>query len=217
MGQSVLTRPRENSCCRKRKRMEVERKEVNVAALKDAKLPIVWVLGGPGSGKGTQCANLGVKTGFTHFSTGDLLRNEVLSGSKRGCQLYKLMEIGELVPTAVVLDLLAEAMVENLYGGNSKGFLIDAYPMNLEQAGAFEDYIYSPTKVVYLSLEQDVMVDRLLKRGNFDDKKEAIEKRCQNFQTQTRPVLEKYKDKLIKVDANRPADEVTADIMTGLA
>merc|ERR1712126_259403 len=190
--------------------MELERKEVNVSALRDANLPIYWVLGGPGSGKGTQCVNLGVKNGFTHFSTGALLRKEVMSGSPRGLQLYRVMEMGELVPTDVVLDLLAEAMVENLYGGKAKGFLIDAYPMNLQQATAFESYICSPTKVVYLSLEQDVMVDRLLKRNNFDDKKEAIEKRCSTFQNETRPVLEKYSSKLIKVDANQSEDEVTA-------
>jgi len=197
-------------------KMEVERKDVNVAALKDAKLPIIWVLGGPGSGKGTQCANLGIKTGYTHFSSGDLLRNEVLSGSKRGLQIYKIMEMGQLAPTGVVLDLLAEAMVEALYGGKAKGFLLDAYPMNLEQSAAFEDFIYSPSKIVYLSIEQDVMEGRLLERGNFDDKIEAIQRRCANFQDQTRPVLEKYKDKVLRVEANRPADEVTEDILKGL-
>merc|ERR1711942_35248 len=196
--------------------MEIERKDVNVSALKDANLPIYWVLGGPGSGKGTQCENLGVKTGFTHFSSGDLLRNEVMSGSKRGLQIYKLMELGQLVPTVVVLDLLAEAMVEALYGGKAKGFLLDAYPMNLEQAAAFEQYIYSPAKVIYLSLEQEVMEGRLLERGNFDDKIEAIQRRCKNFQEQTRPVLEKYKDKVLRVESNRPADEITNDIMKGL-
>jgi len=195
--------------------MSIERKEVNVKALQDGK-PIIWVLGGPGSGKGTQCNAINVKTGYQHFSTGDLLRNEVISGSKRGLQLFRCMEMGELVPTPVVLDLLAEAMVQSVYGGNDKGFLIDAYPMNLEQAAAFESYIGPPTKVVYLSVEQDVMVGRLLDRGNFDDVDEAIQKRCSNFQNQTRPVLEKYSSKLIRVNADRPADEVTADIMAGL-
>jgi adenylate kinase family enzyme len=46
---------------------------------------------------------------------------------------------------------------------------------------------------------QEVMVDRLLERGNFDDTKEAIEQRCANFQNQTRPVLKKYEAKLVKV------------------
>lgn len=47
--------------------------------------------GGPGSGKGTQCDRITIKFDFTHISSGDLLRSEVMSGSNRGMQLYKLM------------------------------------------------------------------------------------------------------------------------------
>ncbi len=47
--------------------------------------------GGPGSGKGTQCENVAVKYGYTHLSTGDLIRAEVMAGSNRGSQLYKLV------------------------------------------------------------------------------------------------------------------------------
>eukprot|EP00092_Neocalanus_flemingeri_P021719 GFUD01023561.1.p1 GENE.GFUD01023561.1~~GFUD01023561.1.p1 ORF type:complete len:200 (+),score=50.47 GFUD01023561.1:131-730(+) len=196
--------------------MEVERKNVNCGAIREANLPIIWVLGGPGSGKGTQCMSLVAKLGFTHLSSGDLLRNEVLSESKIGRQLYNLMERGELVPMTVVLDLLAEAMVNDIHGGKNKGFLLDAFPINLEQAEAFESYVTSPTKVLYLSTEQDVMIDRLLERGNFDDNKESIEKRCSTFQTQTRPVLEKYAAKLVKVNADRPSEEVAQDMAAGI-
>jgi hypothetical protein len=58
-----------------------------------------WVLtGGPGSGKGTQCEKIVQKYGYTHLSTGDLLRAEVSSGSERGKKLSAIMEKGELVP-----------------------------------------------------------------------------------------------------------------------
>merc|ERR1712080_544806 len=92
------------------------------------KLPIVWVLGGPGCGKGTQCDKIVAKYGFTHLSSGDLLREEVNSGSARGKELLAIMEKGDLVPLQVVLDLLAEAVISKL--GGSKGFLIDGYPRN---------------------------------------------------------------------------------------
>lgn len=57
-----------------------------------------FVLGGPGSGKGTQCDKIVAKYHLTHLSSGDLLRAEVKSGSPRGAQLNKMMENGELVP-----------------------------------------------------------------------------------------------------------------------
>jgi adenylate kinase len=56
------------------------------------------VTGGPGSGKGTQCAKIVEQYGFTHLSTGDLLREEVSSGSERGQHLTDIMQRGELVP-----------------------------------------------------------------------------------------------------------------------
>ncbi len=54
--------------------------------------------GGPGSGKGTQCEKIVAKYGYTHLSSGDLLRLEVASGSERGKQLQAIMQKGELVP-----------------------------------------------------------------------------------------------------------------------
>lgn len=88
-------------------------------------VPVIWILGGPGSGKGTQCAKIVEKFGFSHFSTGDLLRAEVTAGTDKGKQLAEIMKRGDLVPNEEVLDLLQKAMKEA--HGKSKGFLIDGY------------------------------------------------------------------------------------------
>ena len=61
----------------------------------------MFVLGGPGSGKGTQCALIKAKYGYTHLSSGDLLRDEVKSGSQLGVALDTTMKNGDLVPTEV--------------------------------------------------------------------------------------------------------------------
>jgi len=190
----------------------VDRKKVNFEVVKSSNLPIIWVLGGPGSGKGTQCNKLVTRHGFTHLSSGDLLRNEVLSDSKIGRQLYVLMENGELVPSTVVLDLLAEAMEKEINGGKAKGFVLDSFPINLEQAETFESFVSPPTKIVYLATKQHVMVDRLRARGNFDDFKDAIDKRCDTFKKKTLAVLKKYDDKVVKVDADQPDQKVAEDI-----
>lgn len=63
-----------------------------------------YKLGGPGSGKGTLCDKIVGKYGFTHISTGDLLRDEVNSGSERGLKLVEIMKEGALVPTVSFLE-----------------------------------------------------------------------------------------------------------------
>lgn len=88
-------------------------------------MPIIWILGGPGSGKGTQCATIVEKYGFSHYSTGDLLRAEVSAGTDNGKELAEIMKRGDLVPNEKVLDLLQKAMQQAM--GKSKGFLIDGY------------------------------------------------------------------------------------------
>lgn len=88
----------------------------------DSKVPIIWVLGGPGCGKGTQCERIVEKYHFAHLSTGDLLRAEVQSGSPKGTELSETMKKGGLVSNEVVLELLAAAMAKIQ---SPTGFLID--------------------------------------------------------------------------------------------
>ena len=68
----------------------------------------MFIVGGPGSGKGTQCERIVNKYGFTHLSTGDLLRAEVASGSARGKELTAIMEKGELVPLVNMSCIMRE-------------------------------------------------------------------------------------------------------------
>ena len=70
--------------------------------------------GGPGSGKGTQCDRIVGKFGFTHLSSGELLRGEVLSGSPRGMQLFRVMEQGLLVPDVSRVDMVDIVDIEDI-------------------------------------------------------------------------------------------------------
>eukprot|EP00118_Oscarella_pearsei_P003891 m.16183 g.16183 ORF g.16183 m.16183 type:complete len:962 (+) comp26771_c0_seq3:595-3480(+) len=172
---------------------------------------IVFVLGGPGSGKGTQCERIVDQYGLTHFSAGDLLRAEVASGSKMGMQLKEIMTEGKLVPLEVTLGLLAAAMLK---AGQVPGFLIDGFPREIDQALEFEKTITECSIVLSYDCSEDAMTERLLKRGKTsgraDDNEETIRKRLETFRTSTMPVLDYYeqKGKLRRIDASRPTDEV---------
>jgi len=114
-------------------------KVIDTKPLKEAK--VFFVVGGPGSGKGTQCEKMVERYGYTHISSGDLLRAEVASGSERGKKLNCIMKKGGLVPNKVVLDMIKEAMLAKVKTAN--GFLIDGYPRKVEQGVEFEKEVFS--------------------------------------------------------------------------
>lgn len=88
------------------------------------KTSVVFVLGGPGSGKGTQCANLVRDYGFTHLSAGDLLRAEQdRKGSEFGDLIKEYIRDGKIVPMEVTVQLLENAMMDVNKGEGR--FLID--------------------------------------------------------------------------------------------
>ncbi|CAD6185208.1 unnamed protein product [Caenorhabditis auriculariae] len=191
----------------------IDRKTIDLKPLKDANVPVFFIVGGPGSGKGTQCDKIVAKYGLTHISSGDLLRDEVASGSPRGGQLTAIMEAGQLVPLEVVLDLIKEAMLKGLQKG-SKGFLIDGYPREVAQGEIFEKEIQEAKLVIFFDVVEDTLVKRLLHRaetsGRADDNLETITKRIHTFVTATQPVVDYYekKGKLYKINAEGAVDDI---------
>merc|ERR1712141_680742 len=194
--------------CEKKLKMSVDRVKVDTSSIKG--IPIIWLMGGPGSGKGTQCDRICVKYGYTHLSSGDILRNEVMTGSPRGRKLYAIMADGGAVPNEVINDLLAEAMVKKADSKSSTGFLVDGYPMDADQADAFIRDIGEPNLVLLLEVDEVILKERLKGRNNFDDTEDAIGKRITIYNDKTNPVATSHKAKAI--NAERSTDEIFADI-----
>ena len=175
---------------------------------------IIFVLGGPGSGKGTQCENIVSKYGFAHFSAGDLLRAEVASGSDQGKELEATMKEGKLVPSRVTIALLKKAILAS----EGTKFLIDGFPRALDQALSFEEQIVHCKFVLFFDCPQDVMLTRLLKRGETsgraDDNVETIKKRFDTFMNASMPVISYFeeKGKVAKVSAVPHPDEVFVSV-----
>lgn len=193
------------------------KKPVDLTELKKKNLPIVVVMGGPGCGKGTQCDKIKGKYGYTHLSTGDLLRADVASGSARGKELAAIMEKGELVSLAIVMDLLKEAMVAAL--PTSKGFLVDGFPRDMEQAEKFSAELGMARVAISFECSDKILTDRCIERGKKsgrnDDNPESVKKRIDTFHKQTMPVADFYKksNKLQVVKADREVDKIFADVV----
>jgi len=188
-----------------------------MATAVESKPNVVFIVGGPGAGKGTQCDNLIKEFGFIHLSAGDLLRAEVKSGSERGKMIEGLMKQGKIVPSEITIELMKKKMDEN---PKCKFFIIDGFPRNIEQGDMFERDIVPCKFLLNLDCPESVMESRLLKRKNEstvtrpDDNEATIRLRFQTHQTTCIPVLEHYKkkDKLVQVDASKSVEQVYHEV-----
>ncbi|MCO5605333.1 hypothetical protein L7F22_059515 [Adiantum nelumboides] len=183
-----------------------------------SKTEYIFILGGPGCGKGTQCKHMVKDFGYTHISTGDLLRNEVKSGTNTGKEVEGIMKAGKLVPNSITVALLENA----IRSSGCKHFLIDGYPRSLEQAHAFEEKIGKPGVVIYLSCSTSTMEKRLLERGKTskrtDDNAEVIKLRFETYQKESKPLVDYYKGtkQLKEVSAEKDPESVYKHVKEAL-
>ena len=112
----------------------------------------IVLFGPPGAGKGTQAEFLIRSYNLIHLSTGDLLRNEIASGTKLGLEAKTFMDKGELVPDMVVIGMIENKLEANK---NAAGFIFDGFPRTVDQAIALDNMLNSKNSpiTVMLSLE----------------------------------------------------------------
>jgi len=189
----------------------------------NSKVTVVFVLGGPGAGKGTQCAKLVEQFGFCHLSAGDLLRVEQnREGSTYGQLIKTCIREGTIVPMEVTVKLLENAMCSAMEEGRPGDswatgygrFLIDGFPRKMDQALRFDEEVCLSSLVLFFTTTEEVMLSRLLNRGKTsgreDDNEESIKKRFHTYRETTMPVVEYYNKlgKVAEVDSTASVDEV---------
>lgn len=158
------------------------------------------LFGPPGSGKGTQSANLVTRYKLHHVSTGEILRAEIKAGTKLGNEAKHLIENGHLVPDHLIIGMMEELVAKH---PDVKGFIFDGFPRTVAQAEALDQLLAhhntSVTAALMLSVPDKVLMDRLLLRGKLegrsDDNIETINNRLEVYRMQTAPVAEYYAQK----------------------
>lgn len=198
----------------------------NVSPAFDAsKVTVVYILGGPGSGKGTQSVHLVQDYGFKHLSAGDLLREEQnREGSEYGQMIKDYIKNGQIVPMEVTVNLLKNAMKAELDSSKTEKprFLIDGFPRKLDQAVFFEQTVCPSAFTIFLDCPEDVMQKRLLNRGKTsgraDDNEESIKKRFKVFVETSMPVVDMFtkEDKVVRIPANDTEDQVYKQLSEAL-
>ncbi|XP_067004535.2 UMP-CMP kinase [Anabrus simplex] len=180
---------------------------------------VVFVLGSPGAGKGTQCKNIMKEFGYVHLSAGDLLREERSKpGSEYGELIEQHIRNGTIVPVEITCSLIERAMHKS--GGNK--FLIDGFPRNKENLEGWTKNMADRVQlegVLFLDCPEDVSTARCLGRGakgsgRSDDNPESLKKRFETYVKDTMPIIEHYEklDLVHRVDSKQSPKHVFQDI-----
>jgi len=170
------------------------------------------LIGAPGAGKGTQAKLIAERFHIAHISSGDLLRTHVQENTTIGRAAREFLAKGDLVPDAIVMDMLRKPVVAASEDG---GYVLDGFPRTVEQAKAAyetaQELGVAVEVAIYLEVPTAELTRRLLARGRGkDDTPEVIEHRLEVFEAMTRPMLDYYADReeLITVNGARPVPEV---------
>ena len=180
---------------------------------------VLVLLGPPGSGKGTQAAKLADYLGAVHISTGEILRQEIKDATDLGHQAAAYMENGQLVPSSLMINFVAERLSEP---DCQVGCLLDGFPRSVDQAQALDQQLGAQGAKLDLVLSLSVpreererrMLERSRKEGRSDDTPATISKRFDVYQTTTEPLISYYQEKglLHSIDGMGSPDEVFRQI-----
>lgn len=187
---------------------------------------VVFVLGGPGAGKGTMCELAELQLQWTHLSTGTLLRAEQETGGPTTALIREYLAAGKLVPNEIVVRLLKDAMEKTTRTTGKRNFLIDGFPRSLSNLdawyGVFGKDAALPT-MLYFECPFEVLERRILGRakysGRSDDNVETMKIRFETFKAETLPTVElfKGKQKCVEVDTSQDRQTVYALLRDQLA
>lgn len=200
----------------------------------------IIIFGAPGCGKGTASDFLVETYGFAHFSTGDLLREEVKKETPVGRKIASLMAEGSLISDELVIDIIFNRLQDpNI---KASGVLLDGFPRTLKQAEELSRRNFKVDSLIFLSVPPDVLLDRCLSRRQdpitgkiynlksdppppeivdrlqirSDDTKEKHCHRMKIFDKQKQALLKYYSDVLVEIDANVPVTYVFQSIRVHL-
>ena len=182
------------------------------------KKKLFLIIGAPGSGKTTDAEIIAErnKDKIVHYSTGDLLREEVASGSELGKEIKSYIDNGKLVPLNIVINTIKNAILK----ADKPIILIDGFPRSVEQMKALDEMLKENpdielVEVIEVVVSEDVARERVLGRARGADDNEEVFKNRMKVYLEPLPEIEKFyssQNKLVKINGERSIEEIVEDM-----
>ena len=176
------------------------------------------IIGAPGSGKTTDAEIIAENNSesIAHFSTGELLRDEVASGSELGKKIDSFISKGNLVPLEIVINTIISAIKSS----DKETILIDGFPRSVEQMTELDTLLQkedevSLVSVIEVEVSEEVACERVLGRARGADDNEVVFKNRMKVYTDPLADIEKFytaKNLLHKIDGERSIEEIVNEM-----
>jgi adenylate kinase len=175
------------------------------------------IIGAPGSGKTTDAELIAERhEGITHYSTGDMFRAEVASGSELGKTIDSYVSAGNLVPIDIVINTIVGAIKK----APTDVVIIDGYPRSVEQMEELDKYLVSEDSVVLVNVievdvSEEVARDRVLGRARgANDNNEVFNNRMKVYTEPLKDIQSFYSSKAIlhNINGERTIEEIVDEM-----
>ncbi len=175
------------------------------------------IIGAPGSGKTTDAELIAKQNSeITHYSTGDMLRAEVASGSALGAEIESYISKGLIVPIKIAIETIVNA----IKNAPTDTIIIDGYPRSMEQLSALDDYLKSDTflelcSVIEVYVSEDTAKKRVLGRSRGEDDKVEVFNNRMKVYTEPLDAIKRFyssKNLLYTINGERTIEEIVLEM-----
>lgn len=175
--------------------------------------PKIILLGKPGSGKSTYGGDLSSTYEIPHISSGDLIRSGIEEGDPTAEMATEYMARGELIPHYLMAELIRSRLA---MPDTKNGYVLDGFPRTLRDIEAMSDMGIRPDAVVHLMVSDEEAKVRLTKRGRTGEDYVRIGKRLAEFETETQPVVDHFRDQPSYIEVSTEDGDVLSELYTRL-
>lgn len=176
---------------------------------------LTFLLGGPGSGKGTLSELIVTRSGHKHVSVGSLLREAASGGTLEARAVSATISRGGIVTSEVATRLL----LQHIYGNEDvTDWIVDGFPRTFANAVLTNTLGITPVAVVALELSDEMMLQRLRERRRRDDVDYIVRQRIVQFHSEWRSIKEFYRRRslLVEIDADGASEQVYLRYVNGV-